>query len=94
MLKILRTVDGKTVVLVLSGRIEAPHLPELGALIDAEGGEVALDLKEVTLVDQETIQFLTGRADQVTLRNCPAYIRQWIDTEGRRRRDPDSCAGC
>jgi len=83
MLKILRTTDGTHVVFVLSGRIEAEHLTELGALLDAEPC-AALDLREVTLVDRDTIRFLCRcQAQRVELRNCPAYIRQWIETEDR-----------
>jgi len=85
MLKILRTVDGTGVVFVLSGRIEAEHLAELRALVDAEADAVALDLKEVTLVNRDTIRFLAGcEARSVEVRNCPAYVRQWIETENRR----------
>jgi hypothetical protein len=85
MLKILRTVEGTVVVFLLSGRIEAEHLAGLRALIDAEADTAALDLKEVTLVSRDTIRFLAGcEADGVEVRNCPAYIRQWIETEIRR----------
>jgi hypothetical protein len=79
MLKILRTVDGSSVVFVLSGRIEAEHLGELQRLLDAEEHDTALDLNEVTLVDRDTIQFLARcEADRVQLRNCPAYVRKWL----------------
>ena len=82
MLKILRTVDGSSIVFVLSGRIEAEHLAELRRLLDAEDVGRALDLKEVTLVDRDTIRFLAGcEADGVELRNCPPYIRNWIGSQ-------------
>lgn len=89
MLKILRTTDGTTdgtsVVFVLSGRIEAQHLADLRALLDVEEHDLVLDMKEVTLVDRETVRFLADcAAHHVELRNCPAYIRQWIETEDRR----------
>jgi hypothetical protein len=33
-------------------------------------------------VDQDTVNFLRRReADNVELRNCPAYIRKWITGE-------------
>ena len=84
-MKILRTVDGTGVVFVLSGRIEAEHLAELRALVDAEADAVALDLKEVTLVNRDTIGFLARcEADGVEVRKCPAYVRQWIETERRK----------
>ena len=85
MLKILRTDDGTSVVFVLCGRIEAEHLAELRALVNAETHIVALDLKDVTLVDRDTIGFLAGCAENgIEVRNCPAYIRHWMATEDRR----------
>jgi hypothetical protein len=85
MLKILRTVDGTSVVFVLCGRIEPEHLAELQALVDAETHAVVLDLKEVTLVDRDTIRFLAAcEGNRIEVRNCPAYVRQWLETEHRR----------
>ena len=82
MLKILRTADGSSVAFVLSGRIEAEHLVELQALFDAEEHSIVLDLKEVTLVDRDTIRFLARcEADKVEVRNCPAYVREWLERE-------------
>jgi hypothetical protein len=83
MLKIQRTANG-VVVLTLSGRLEADNVSELSALLAAEpaGTAVALDLKDVVLVDREIVRFLRGRErDGVTLRNCPSYIRVWIERE-------------
>jgi len=86
MLKILRTANGSSVVFVLSGRIEAEHLAELEALFDAEEHGFVLDLMEVTLVDRETIGLLARcAAEGVELRNCPAYIREWLEREERRK---------
>jgi hypothetical protein len=86
MLRILKTADGDSVVFILSGPIEAEHVAELRALFDAVEHGIALDLKEVTLVDRETICFLTRcEADEVELRNCPAYIREWVEREKHRK---------
>jgi hypothetical protein len=36
-------------------------------------------MKEVKLVDQEVVRFLLScEAGGIRLRNCPAYIREWI----------------
>ncbi len=67
----------------LSGRIEEEHLSDLQELLDAEASvaEIALDLKEVKLVDREAISFLAGcGARGIRLENCPSYIRKWIET--------------
>ena len=84
MLKILRTTVGNSVIFVVCGRIEAEHLGELRTLLEAERHSIALDLKEVTLVDRETVRFLARcEGQKIELRNCPAYVRQWIETEDR-----------
>jgi hypothetical protein len=68
-------------VLTVSGRLQADNVGELAALLDAEpsGRAVALDLKDLLLVDGDAIQFLCAcERDGVVLRNCPLYIRTWM----------------
>ena len=81
MLKIQRSMKAGNVTFALSGRIESEHLAELQRLIDEEAqpGAITLDLREVGLVDRETVDFLArSEANDVRLRNCPAYLREWI----------------
>jgi hypothetical protein len=89
MLKIQRKANGK-VTFTLSGRIEADDIDELRRLLELEGAVsgIALDLKDVTLVDREAIKFLADcEAESITLENCPPYVREWIVREsGRARR--------
>jgi anti-anti-sigma regulatory factor len=83
MLKIQRKANGD-VVLTLSGRLQADNVSELSALLAAEpaGREVTLDLKDVVLVDRDAVRFLRARErDGIVLRNCPPYIREWIERE-------------
>jgi anti-anti-sigma regulatory factor len=85
MLKITRTANGD-VVFTLSGRMDAENLAELETLMtsEAEGRRIILDLRDLILVDQEAVRFLKRcEADGIQLRNCPAYIREWITREGR-----------
>jgi len=85
MLKITRAANGET-VFKLSGRIGAENLNELETLLSAEasGRRIVLDLKDLTLVDQDAVSFLTRcEADSIQLKNCPAYIREWITGEMR-----------
>jgi hypothetical protein len=82
-LKIRRSADEKLAVFALSGRIEEKHVSELQELFDVEGDVrgVVLDLEEVRLVDREAVRFLaTCEAKGIQLKNCPSYIRQWIET--------------
>jgi anti-anti-sigma regulatory factor len=83
MLKITRTANGE-VVFKLTGRMGAENIKELEGLIKAEasGRRIVLDLKDLTLVDQEVVSFLRRcEADSIQLKNCPAYIREWITGE-------------
>jgi anti-anti-sigma regulatory factor len=87
MLKIQRKANGR-VLFTLSGRIEADDIDELRRLLELEGAgsDIALDLKDVTLVDRDAIKFLTDcEADSIKLENCPPYVREWI---GRKSRQP------
>ena len=83
MLKITRAANGE-VVFKLSGRMGTENLGELEKLITAEadGRRITLDVKDLKLVDQDAVSFLRrceGRSIQ--LKNCPAYIREWITGE-------------
>ena len=70
------------VVLRISGRITQDEIAVLRAAIDQERAAVAIDLAEVGLVDRAAVDLLVlseGRG--IVLRNCPAYIREWVDRE-------------
>ena len=85
MLKITRVANGE-VVFKLSGRMDAENIGELEAPLSAESSDriIVLDLKDLTLVDQDAVSFLRKReADSIQLKNCPAYIREWINGERR-----------
>jgi hypothetical protein len=84
MLRITRTAN-EEVVFKLTGRMGAENVNELENLINVEasGRRVVLDLKDLRLVDQEVVSFLRRcEADSIQLKNCPAYIREWIAGEG------------
>ena len=85
MLKIKRAANGE-VVFTLSGRMDVENVAELKALFgsEAKGRRIAMDLKDLTLVDREAVKFLERcEAHSVKIKNCPAYIREWITRERR-----------
>jgi len=52
------------------------------ALIEQETGKVALDLTEMTLVDRDVVNFLaTCELKGIELRNCPAFLREWVNSD-------------
>lgn len=85
-LRVERLVAGDIVVLRLSGRMDAEGADTLRELLRQEKDNVAIDLKEVALINREAIRFLAlSEANGVELRNCPDYIGEWISRERRRR---------
>ena len=73
------------VVLRVCGRIRPEHVRTLQEMIGRESGRVALDLTEVTLVGRDAVKFLAAcELKGVELRNCPAFLREWIAHEERR----------
>jgi len=71
----------------VSGRIDGVSFEVLQELIEHEKtakGRLALDLTEVTVVSLEAVRALTvAEANGIELRNCPAYVREWI-SRGRK----------
>jgi hypothetical protein len=76
---------------MLSGQMEEEDIAELERLFrsEANGRHVILDLKDLTLANQNAINFLERcEADGITLKNCPAYIREWIMSQKSTRAKP------
>jgi hypothetical protein len=85
MLKIGRSTNGP-LVFALSGRMTEDGLAQLDALIgpEASRGRVVLDLKDLTLVCADAINFLVRcEADGIALEHCPAYVREWMTRQRR-----------
>ena len=85
MLRIQRSENGE-VVFTLSGQMDEEPIAELETLINSEanGRRIVLDLKDLTLVNEDAITFLERcESNSITLENCPPYIREWIKRERR-----------
>ena len=85
MLRIQRSAN-REVVFTLSGQMDEDPIAELETLISSEanGRRIILDLKHLTLVDENAITFLERcEANSITLKNCPAYVREWINAQRR-----------
>ena len=86
-LRIQRSDESDLVVFKLTGRIQAADVPELVTLFlksdSSWGGRgVVLDLEQVKLVDRDAVLFLAlSEMTGAKLRNCSAYIREWITQE-------------
>lgn len=88
-LRIQRSTEAESVILTLTGRIEVEDIAELQRAIHLEKGEqrIALDLKDLTLINRDAVKFLAHcEANNITLTNCPAYIRKWIGPGGNKPR--------
>lgn len=80
-----------SVVLRVSGRIGRQDLDVLRAALEHESGAIAIDLKEVGLVDRDAVKLLAlSEGHGVELRNCPAYIREWVEEEREQTKSDQS----
>ena len=79
-----RVIAKDLVTLDISGAITEQDADTLRACLARESGVVAIDLKDVLIADREVIKLLAMReSNGVELRNCPAYIREWVTREHR-----------
>ena len=86
MLRIQGLDSGDWVTLVLSGRIQKEDLEELKSLLEKHCKSVVLDLKEVKLVDRDTVRFLASfETGQAKITNCPPFISAWIRSERKQQ---------
>jgi hypothetical protein len=77
----LNGVEG-SVVLRVSGHIQSEHVSTIEELIAREGGQIALDLSEIMLVDRDAVSYLAVcELRGIELRNCPPFLREWITRE-------------
>ena len=78
-------IEGGLTVLRIFGRIARGDVDVLRIAIDQERGLLAIDLEEIDLVDGDAVNLLAvSEANGIELRNCPAYIREWVDQERAR----------
>ena len=80
MLRIQREANGE-IVFRISGRLDGENLSELKKLIESDETDrrIVLDLRELTLVDQDAVRFLRQcESNGIELKNCAPYIGEWI----------------
>ena len=85
MLRVERSSNGE-VIFRLSGRLHCESIAQLEELIrsEAKDRQIVLDLKDITLANEDAVRFLSRcEMDSITLRHCPAYIREWITKQRR-----------
>ncbi len=69
-------------VLRVCGQINGAHVDTLRHAILTEKGRVVIDLSEVMLVNHEAVTLLAFcETNGTQLRNCPAYVREWVAHE-------------
>lgn len=72
----------RSVTFVLNGKVGEEAIPELQQSISEarqSDQRVYIDLSEVTLMDRKAVQYFSEQAEcDVTLVNCPIYLKHWI----------------
>jgi hypothetical protein len=78
--RIDRVVTGTgLLILHISGQITGKDVDLLRSLLEQERSVVAIDLRDVLLVDRGAVKLLAlSEWNGAELRNCPAYIREWV----------------
>jgi len=85
-LRIEEHPDGPRTTFVLSGRIESSDVQQLKSQIDRSGTDVALDLRQVRIVDRESVRFLARcETEGIELLECPPFVRAWMQSEQNSR---------
>ena len=83
MFRVLRSTNGE-ILFSVCGRVGNEQIDELERIIRLEEGSrpLALDLRDVTLVSNEAVEFfLRCEKDGIALRGCPGFIREWISRQ-------------
>ena len=68
--------------------MDAESIGEFEMLLrkEASDSRTVLDLKDLTLVDQDVVSFLSRcESAGIQFENCPTYIREWINVERQNR---------
>jgi len=69
-------------VLHVSGKLTGEHVEILRNVLRQESGALAIDLKNVSIVDRDAVQLLAlSEYNGTELRNCPKYVREWVTRE-------------
>jgi len=86
--RIDRVVGGDNlIVLCITGKLTGEHVDTLRNELRQEAGALAIDLKNVSLVDREAVKLLARCETSGTeLRNCPPYVREWVTRERAERK--------
>jgi ABC-type transporter Mla MlaB component len=81
-LRIDRFTEEHGIRIRLSGEMRREQIPDVRAELDRIGQHVLLDLSGLALVDICAVHFLnTCEASNISVVNCPPYIREWMSQE-------------
>jgi predicted metal-binding protein len=81
-LRIERSVRRGFTVFTLSGHMKTEQVAELKELFDTDYRSIILDVQELRLADRDAVKFLRScERDGLKLKNCPPYVREWMDRE-------------
>jgi hypothetical protein len=70
------------IVLRIAGHLQSEHVGTIEELIARQGGLVAIDLSQLILIDRHAVCYLAGcEMRGIELRNCPLFIREWLNRE-------------
>lgn len=83
-LKIEKAQEQGLTIFTLSGSLDGEHIPELERLFGArpDYAKIIMDLRYLRFADHDAVRFLSKcKTAGLRLRNCPAYICEWMNRE-------------
>lgn len=88
-LKIETHLDGNKLTIRLTGRMQEECLEDLKELLDNANPGALLNLGDVSLVGAEVVRFLANcEKAGIELVDCSPYIRDWINRELNKTKEP------
>ena len=87
MLKITKQSESTKLVRVkFHGSFTGDYVPEIEKALSGNGcnkSEVVLDLRNVTFVDRQAMEFLRRAISKkkIAIENIPSYVTRWIEQE-------------
>ena len=83
-LRIEKSQEQRLTIFTLSGSLDAEHVPELERLFGspADYTKIMMDLQDLRFADRDAVRFFSKcEMAGLKLRNCPAYVREWMNRE-------------
>lgn len=71
-LRVRTSIESESIVFSVSGRIQRIQVLDLKAMLESQSSNVVLDVRDVRLIDRETVLFCKSRGERYPTAKLPA----------------------